>query len=138
MSLTSFLKDKLFLTFLLLFGIGTIEIFLIPYPFGSFIKLYIPCVILILYMIGLFIEYFIKRNFYKNLKDILNELNDKYLITEIINSPNFSEGRILKELLEEINKSMIENVNKYKYMQEDYKDYIELWIHEIKIPIASR
>ena len=32
---------------------------------------------------------------------------------------------------------MIENVNKYRYMQEDYKEYIELWIHEIKIPISA-
>ena len=32
---------------------------------------------------------------------------------------------------------MVEHVNKYKYMQEDYKEYIELWIHEIKIPIAA-
>ena len=47
------------------------------------------------------------------------------------------EGKILKDLVEQINKSMIENVNKYKYKQEDYKEYIELWIHEIKIPIAA-
>lgn len=137
MILMSFFKDKLLLTFLLLFGISTIELFLIPYPFGTFLKLYIPCAILILYIIGLSIEYFVKRNFYKKLFNILNELDDKYLITEIISSPNFIEGKILKELLEGINKSMIENVNKYKYLQEDYKDYIELWIHEIKIPIAS-
>ena len=32
---------------------------------------------------------------------------------------------------------MIENVNKYKFLQEDYKEYIEMWIHEIKIPIAT-
>ena len=32
---------------------------------------------------------------------------------------------------------MLENVNKYKYMTEDYKEYIELWIHEIKIPKAK-
>ena len=32
---------------------------------------------------------------------------------------------------------MIENVNKYKKIQEEYKEYIELWIHEIKIPIAT-
>ena len=32
---------------------------------------------------------------------------------------------------------MLENVNKYKYMTEDYKEYIELWIHEIKIPISA-
>ena len=32
---------------------------------------------------------------------------------------------------------MLENVNKYKYMTEEYKEYIELWIHEVKIPIAA-
>ena len=32
---------------------------------------------------------------------------------------------------------MLENVNTYKRLQEDYKEYIELWIHEIKIPIAT-
>ena len=33
---------------------------------------------------------------------------------------------------------MIENVNTYKYLQEEYKEYIEMWIHEVKTPIASR
>lgn len=68
---------------------------------------------------------------------ILEELDEKYLITEIIKTPNFLEGQIFKNSLEQIDKSMLENVNKYKYMTEDYKEYIELWIHEIKIPIAT-
>ena len=137
MNFKSFIKDKILLITLLLFGIATIEIFLIPYPFGNFIKIYIPVTIIFLYIIGLSIEYFIKQRFYKGLEDTLNNLDDKYLISEIIKEPNFIEGKILKDLLEQINKSMVENVNKYKYKQEDYKEYIELWIHEIKIPIAS-
>ena len=32
---------------------------------------------------------------------------------------------------------MLENVNYYKNIQEEYKEYIELWIHEVKIPIAA-
>ena len=137
MNFKSFIKDKILLCFLLLFGIATIEIFLIPYRFGSFIKLYIPVAIIFIYIIGLSIEYFMKQRFYKDLEDTLNNLDDKYLISEIIKVPSFIEGKILKDLLEQINKSMVENVNKYKYKQEDYKEYIELWIHEIKIPIAS-
>ena len=39
--------------------------------------------------------------------------------------------------MQEAGKSMLENVNTYKRLQEDYKEYIELWIHEIKIPIAT-
>ncbi len=137
MNFKSFIKDKILLITLLLFGIATIEIFLIPYPFVNFIKIYIPITIIFLYIIGLFIEYFIKQRFYKGLEDTLNNLDDKYLISEIIKVPSFMEGKILKDLLEQINKSMVENVNRYKYKQEDYKEYIELWIHEIKIPIAA-
>lgn len=138
MSLKNFIKDKILVTILLIFAIITIEIFLIPYPYGNFIKIYIPVIIFTLYLIGILIEYFTKRSFYKNLSNILNELDEKYLITEIIKSPNFTEGKILKDVLEQVDKSMVENVNKYKYMQEDYKEYIELWIHEVKLPIASR
>lgn len=137
MHFKSFLKDKIIAITLLILGIMTIEVFLIPYRFGSFIKLYIPIVILGVYLISIIIEYFTKRSFYNNLLDTMDRLDEKYLITEIIKSPSFIEGKILKESLEQIDKSMAENVNKYKYMQEDYKDYIELWIHEIKLPIAA-
>ena len=138
MNFKSFIKDRILLTVLLLFGIITIEIFLIPYSFVNFIKIYIPVTIIFLYIIGLFIEYFMKQKFYEDLEKILNNLDKKYLISEIIKKPSFMEGKILKDILEQINKSMVENVNLYKYKQEDYKNYIELWIHEIKIPIASR
>ena len=136
MKFRDFLKDKIIITSLLLFGVISIEIFLMIYPIGNFIKFYIPIVILGLYIIGIMIEYLIKNRYYTNLYSILNELEAKYLITELIKKPNFYEGQILKNVLEEIDKSMLENVNKYKHVQEEYKEYIELWIHEIKIPIA--
>ena len=132
-----FFKEKVITILLLLFGIITIEIFLMAYNVGMFIKIYIPLILMGLYMISIIIEYFKRKKFYDNLLKILEELDEKYLITEIIKTPNFLEGQIFKNSLEQIDKSMLENVNKYKYMTEDYKEYIELWIHEIKIPIAT-
>ena len=107
------------------------------YNVGLFIKIYIPHIIMGLYVVSIAIEYFKKKKFYDNLSNMLEELEEEYLITEIINTPDFLEGKILKNTIETIDKSMLENVNKYKYMTEDYKEYIELWIHEIKIPIAT-
>ena len=132
-----FFKEKAITILLLLFDIITIEIFLMAYNVGMFIKIYIPLIIMGLYMISIIIEYFKRKKFYDNLLKMLEELDEKYLITEIIKTPNFLEGQIFKNSLEQIDKSMLENVNKYKYMTEDYKEYIELWIHEIKIPIAT-
>lgn len=137
MNFKLFLKEKAITILLLLFGIITIEIFLMAYNVGLFIKIYIPHIIMGLYVVSIAIEYFKKKKFYDNLSNMLEELEEEYLITEIINTPDFLEGKILKNTIETIDKSMLENVNKYKYMTEDYKEYIELWIHEIKIPIAA-
>ena len=137
MKFSSFLKDKILQISLILFGIITVELFLLVYPFGNFIKIYIPLIILGLYFIAIIIEYCTKKRFYINISNLLSELDEKYLIAEIITKPNFIEGELLKEILEETDKSMLENVNRYKYLQEDYKEYIEMWIHEIKIPIAT-
>ena len=137
MNFKLFLKEKAITILLLLFGIITIEIFLMAYNVGLFIKIYIPHIIMGLYVVSIAIEYFKKKKFYDNLSNMLEELEEEYLITEIINTPDFLEGKLLKNTIETIDKSMLENVNKYKYMTEDYKEYIELWIHEIKIPIAA-
>lgn len=137
MCLKDFLKDKLLSFILLFFGIVSIEIFLIVYPIGNFIKIYIPVQIFTMYGIGITIEYLIKNRFYQNFSETLKELEPKYLITEVTKEPNFLEGKMLKDYLEQIDKSMHENVNEYKHLSEDYKEYIELWIHEIKLPIAT-
>ena len=137
MSFSSFIKDKILQISLIIFGIITIEIFLLAYSNSNFIKIYIPTIILGLYFISIMVEYIRKNRYYKNIYSLLDELEEKYIITELIKDSNFIEGKKLKEILEQIDKSMIENVNKYKYLQSDYKEYIEMWIHEIKTPIAT-
>lgn len=138
MTFKSFLKDKLLAIVLITLSICSLEIFLIVYPYGNFFKIYVPCSILGAYFLGLIIEYYSKKNFYNDIINTQKELKEKYLVTALIKEPSFIEGKILKDTLEQSDKSMIENVNKYKYLTEDYKEYIELWIHEIKIPIACR
>ena len=100
-------------------------------------RIYIGLAPIILLIVALIIEYGKKKRFYDTLKQNMSELDDKYLISEIIDTPDFFDGKILKETLQDAGKSMLENVNKYEHLQEDYKEYIELWIHEIKTPIAA-
>lgn len=137
MSFWMFLKEKIVQIVLLMFAVVTIEIFLMIYSFDSFIKIYIPMIIFGLYMAGFIYEYQIKKRYYDELQKTIDELDEKYLITEIIKTPNFIEGKILKNILGQVDKSMHEQVNKYKYLQEDYKEFIELWIHEVKLPLTT-
>lgn len=137
MSFWMLLKEKLVQIVLLMFAVVTIEIFLMIYSFDSFIKIYIPLIIFGLYMAGFIYEYQIKKRYYDELQKTIDELDEKYLITEIMKTPNFVEGKILKNILGQVDKSMHEQVNKYKYLQEDYKEFIELWIHEVKLPLTT-
>lgn len=137
MSFWMLLKEKLVQIVLLVFAVVTIEIFLMIYSFDSFIKIYIPVIIFGLYMAGFIYEYLIKKRYYDELQKTIDGLDEKYLITEIMKKPNFVEGKILNDILSQVDKSMHEQVNKYKYLQEDYKEFIELWIHEVKLPLAT-
>lgn len=97
--------------------------------------------ILILWMvltsIDLIHSYYRKTNYYKKVNTILKELDKKYLLPVLIEEPSFCEGKILYEVLSITDKSMNEEVNKYIFSQEEYREYIDMWVHEIKTPIAS-
>ena len=137
MRFKDFIKDKILLIAVMVLAIISIEILLMAYHISIIAKLYTAVIILVVLSISIFIEYKTKQSFYNSLKNNLEELEEKYLISEIIKAPDFVEGKILKEVMQEAGKSMLENVNSYKNLQEDYKEYIELWIHEVKIPIAA-
>ncbi len=133
----NFLKDKILYIILLIFAVITIEIFLLPYNIKLYIRLYIAISIFLTFVIAFLMEYHTKKKYYDTIKSRIRELEEQYLIMEVLPQPTFLESKILDDIIHDIAKSMLENVNKYKYLQEDYKDFIELWIHEIKIPIAT-
>lgn len=93
--------------------------------------------LIIIQIIPLIVKYIKENLFYKKLDKTLEKLDQKYLITEIIKKPNFLEGQLLCDYLYIIDKSMIENINKYKLKSEDFIEYLEAWCHEIKTPIQT-
>ncbi|GAA0181962.1 sensor histidine kinase [Clostridium sediminicola] len=137
MSLRGYLKERIpfllinFISFitisfvLVVFDINNIFIFLI------FNIWYLP---LISYIIRDFFKY---RKFYNNMEEVLESLDKKYLLSEIMEKPEFLEGKLFYEILRECNKEMHEHVKYYKNLQLDYREYIEAWVHEVKTPIAS-
>lgn len=137
MKFKDFIKDKKIEIILMLFSTMSIEIILLAYQIQLIVRVYVVASIILSLLISMLIEYYSKKSYYNNLLEKLDELDKKYLLSEVISKANFQDGNLFKEILEETGKSMLENVNKYKYAQEDYKEYIELWIHEIKTPISA-
>lgn len=76
-------------------------------------------------------------NYYDELINNTDGLDKKYFVSETMKEPSFYEGQIHYQVLQDINKSMIENVKVYENSVNDFKDYVEMWVHEVKLPIAS-
>lgn len=136
MRFLDFFKEKIGYTVSIIFLQITIEIFLMPYNVNYIIATYIFCVPIIITFLFIFLEYKKKKSFYDSVDSKISELSEKYLLSEVTDNVNFIEAEKLKEYTRELGKSMIENVNKYKFSQKEYKEYIEMWIHEVKIPIS--
>lgn len=83
------------------------------------------------------VQYISRMSFYTNLKNCLENLDQKYLITEMIKRPDFEEGKILYDTLYETDKSMKEHINTIESISSEFKEYMEMWIHEIKVPISA-
>ena len=61
----------------------------------------------------------------------------RYFASELVEEPGFLEGRLAHEALEAVGKAAADDVAFHRRQAESYRDYIELWIHEIKTPIAA-
>lgn len=83
------------------------------------------------------IEYSKFNKFFSEVSSLSESLDRRYLMAEIIEEPEFLEGKLFYDILKDANRDMHENIKSYRDMQTEYRDYIETWVHEIKTPIAS-
>lgn len=137
MKTREFLREKLYFIAIAILTSGICALFLYAIQVNSQVIIIIELLQWGLVLAALTIEYLRRSTFYKRLDQILGSLDKKYLITEIIEEPLFMDGRILYETLRIVDKSMADNVNTYRLSQNEYKDYIEMWVHEIKTPLAA-
>lgn len=137
MKLTDYLKDRL--AAYLVYGAAYVLILIFMSAFRiPFQAIIILSVILLLAVISTEIWGFLrKKSWYDKLLHCLNELDKKYLISEMTENPDFYDGQILCDVLHEANKSMCEHIAEYRHETTQFREYIELWVHEIKLPVAS-
>lgn len=137
MKFKCFLKDKIFYIISLISLLIFTELLFYIFKVNKYVVIYVTFFVIFFFMLILVAEYLRKRTFYNKFKQNLSNLDRKNLILELIKRPNFLDGKILYDSIDDIVRYMSDEINKYKYMGEEYREYIELWVHEIKTPIAS-
>lgn len=137
MSLIGYLKDKLPVICVFI----TVQLIMLCFFGGYHAGAEQAVMISAVYWLGiaaaLMIEYSRRRGFYKRALESLEGLDKKYLLPEMMSEPSFYEGKVCYELICGCGKSMTENVSAHKRQADEFREYIELWVHEVKLPIAS-
>lgn len=132
-----YLKDKFYFISISLISYFTILLILFAFKCEKAIVISVSITLIFTFLILLFIDYFRKQKFYTDLLENIDNLDQAYLVLETLDKPDFYEGKLLYQALYEIDKSMLENVRKEQQQLLDNKEYIEMWIHEVKRPLAS-
>lgn len=136
MKFSGFLKDKLVFLILQTFIIVFFAFVLISAKVSLSIIIYICACIGGLTVGMTFYEYIKRKDYYKNIYELLENLDKKFFLSTVIEKADFQDGIILCDVLNQISKSMNDEIDKYKRINQEYKEYIETWIHEIKTPIS--
>lgn len=81
-------------------------------------------------------DYWKRKHFYDDVMDKLNHLSQKYLLVELMELPTFLEGELLYQILLETDKDMNEHIKTYERKLKQFKEYLGMWVHEVKTPLA--
>lgn len=137
MKFIDYLKEKSLSIFLFILYFSFMLFLFSLFHFTFFLYFFFIVLSLGFYCGMFFYDYVRKCHFYNHLQKQLDQLDKKYLLSELLINPHFLEGKILSETLYEANKSMEEHIVDYRNRLDDFKEYLELWIHEMKIPLSN-
>ncbi|WP_343210168.1 sensor histidine kinase [Anaerolentibacter hominis] len=137
MTIREFISDRLGGLLLHLISMTALTVFLhFTGTAGGVITL-----ILIVWVLGLAVtlsvSYWKGNSHLQELASIIDGLDQKYLFAECIKKPKTCYERHLFDLLRRSGKSMIEAVSDARADQQEYREYIESWVHEVKAPITA-
>lgn len=82
-------------------------------------------------------EFWRCRSRLKELESIMEGLDKKYIFSECIPKPRNNYERRLQDLMKRAGRDMISAVSDAQAAQQEYREYVESWVHEVKAPITA-
>ena len=137
MSGRQYLKNKLPVILINLLGMLALALFLIASGNNIQTVLFILVVWLIVLASCLLFFYFSRKKYLNKLLDMTEELEERYLLPEIMQEPEKADEQVFYQIMKMSEKSMLERIGEVQRERKEYKEYIEQWIHEVKTPITA-
>lgn len=78
-----------------------------------------------------------RKRYYDEAWRALEALEEKSYLSEFLAQPGFYDGILLREILQREEKYLNDIIAAQRREIQEYKDYVQIWSHEIKTPIAA-
>lgn len=137
MSGTQYLKNQLPVLLLNLLGMVVLGLFLLAVGNSLQTVLLIGVTWMIVAAAYLTIIYFARKKRLNRLLELTEQLEERYLIPEVMAKPDRAEEQVYYQILKLAEKSMLERIGVMERERKAYREYIEQWIHEVKTPITA-
>ena len=137
MKLNDYIIDRLFSVVMFLvaviFSMGLLWLMGLRYEF----IIYIEIIFGFSFLAAFVWDYTRKKKYYCGFMALFDGLDDKTLLVELVEKPGFLDGKLLYQILRLSNKYMNDKLAEAGATNQEYREYIEMWVHEIKTPITS-
>ncbi|MBO1308054.1 sensor histidine kinase [Enterococcus sp. 669A] len=137
MTLASYLKDKILLLVLNGVSLFLLSLYLLAIGNSALTVGLITFFWLTILGVWLTVHYQQRKKYFAGIMDTLADLEKPYLIQEFMGQSWQLEDQLHQQILRRSNKAVIEKIQALEQEQMEYREFIEGWIHEVKLPITG-
>ena len=89
------------------------------------------------YALAVALDYARRRAFYADLADLTERLESPRFAVGMLERPLYADGAVAYDALAAVSKEASDDISAFRRQVEDYRAYIETWVHEAKSPLAA-
>lgn len=136
-ALRSYLKDRFVALLLLAGAIVVTAVMLACLGVNAPGIIVVEGTFVLVFACALAFDYLRRRRFWREAQEAAAVLDKGSYLRAMIEEPGFLEGEIAFGVIEALSQGFGAELQAAKDEQDEYRQYIELWVHETKAPIAA-
>ena len=132
-----YLEEKIFFIISSLLFTILLSIYLLLIGINVGIVILLAILIIAFILISLLVSYILIKKKYVKIVNLVDSLDEKYLIKEVIDKPKNLENKAYYYALDKACKALNDKLSEVENSKEEYLDFLDSFIHEIKTPISA-
>ncbi len=137
MMFLDYLEEKIFYIIISLVFTLFLSIYLLLIGVNASLIILLAILIIVFIFISLLVSYLLIKKRYEKIVNLVDSLDEKYLIKEVIDKPKNLENKAYYYALDKACKALNDKLSEVENSKNEYLDFLDSFIHEVKTPISA-